>query len=531
MYFTSNYVFYFQKKNMKKNILFTFIFLSGVLLCHAQDLVKVKETNTNPGGNGYPFGLTTCNGKLFFVANDNTGYTSLWVTGGTAATTLQLGPATPVLNSVRNLISYKNKLYFQCDDGINGPEVWTSDGTVAGTVLFKDVYPGSNGSYPQSFTVANNKLFFYTYDIGGIKKLFVTDGTAAGTILLKTGIQEFNGFTTFAILNNNIYFTSDDGTGSGYGLWKSDGTIGGTLFVKKDLIPGVAGGNYAVLNNKLYFSGFDYTNGSELWVTDGSSAGTHIVMNLATDMGGVLSSGSPQNMVVYNSKIYFTGTEQAHGIELFVSDGVTIQLVKDVIPGPDGSGPVPIVYNGLLYIIYSQLFELWKSDGTGAGTQLVKSIAPYSKFAATWNSKLYFTNNFDYSVWESDGTALGTGLIKVQNTNDPISSYGADQTFIEYNGELYFSGQCPVITGGYELCKLTLGGAAVTTFTFTGTGYWSNPANWAGGIVPPATLPSGYSVIIDGQCILDVAVVFQSGASITVKAGKSLVIIGSLTVL
>ena len=121
---------------------------------------------------GYPSNLTPCNGKLFFTANDNTGYASLWVTGGTDVTTLQLGPATPVLSSARNLVSYKIRLYFQCDDGINGPEVWTSDGTVAGTVLFKDVYPGSNGSYPQHFTVANNKLFFYTYDISGIKKLF-----------------------------------------------------------------------------------------------------------------------------------------------------------------------------------------------------------------------------------------------------------------------------------------------------------------------------------------------------------------------
>ena len=146
---------------MKKTILFILIFFCSILLSHAQDLVEVKEINTVAGGNGYPNSLTPCNGKLFFIANDNTGYTSLWVTEGTAATTLQLGPATPVKSSVRNLVSYKNKLYFQCDDGINGPELWTSDGTVAGTVLLKDIYPRSNGSYPPHFSVANNKLFFF----------------------------------------------------------------------------------------------------------------------------------------------------------------------------------------------------------------------------------------------------------------------------------------------------------------------------------------------------------------------------------
>lgn len=266
-------------------------------------------------------------------------------------------------------------------------------------------------------------------------------------------------------------------------------------------------------------------------MTDGSDAGTHIVMNLAPDAGGILYSGSPQNMVVYNSKMYFTGNDQVHGNELFVSDGITIQLVKDVLPGTNSSQPVPIVFNGLMYIIYGQLSELWKSDGTAAGTQLVKAIAPYSKFAGIWNSKLYMTNNNDYSVWESDGTAAGTGLIKVQNTNNQIFSYGSDLTFTAFNGDLYFAGQCYMITSGYELVKLTLGGAAVTAFTFTGSGNWSNPANWAGGMIPPSTLPSGYSVVINGNCILDVAVVFQTGASLTVNAGKTLVILGSLTAL
>lgn len=223
---------------MRKSLLFTIIFFCSALLCPAQDLVEVKETNTVPGGNGYPSNLTTCNGKLFFTANDNIGFASLWVTEGTDATSLQLRAPIPGLNSDRMLVSYKNKIYFMGDDGINGPEVWVSDGTVAGTVLFKDVYPGSNGSFPQSFTVGNNKLFFFTYDIEGLKKLFVTDGTVAGTILLKTGIQDFNGYTSFAILNNDIYFIGDNGMGAGFALWKSDGTPGGTALVNNTVSPG-----------------------------------------------------------------------------------------------------------------------------------------------------------------------------------------------------------------------------------------------------------------------------------------------------
>lgn len=516
---------------MKKQVIFTMLLISGALLCQAQVLVKVKETNTAPGGNGYPHEITACGNQLFFIANDNTGFPKLWVTKGADASTLLLGPATPVANSVRNLVAYKNKLYFQCDDGTSGVELWSSDGTISGTSLFADIFPGSSGSAPQHFTVANSKLFFLTQDITSIKNLWVTDGTVPGTIMLKPGIGEFNGYTSFAVLNNEIYFRSDDGTGAGNGLWKSDGTAGGTVLVNKNVVPGVMGGNYAVLNNKLYFSGFDDTNGSELWVTDGTNVGTHIVMNLSPDYGGVLYSSAPQKMLVYNSKIYFNGTDGVHGSELFESDGTTIQLVKDVMPGTDGSQPTPIVFNGLLYIIYGQLFQLWKSDGTAAGTLLVKNIAPYSKFAGVWNNRLYMTNDGDYAVWETDGSTAGTGLIKVTNTSYSVNSYGTDQAFTAFDGDFYFSGQSAYITGGYELVKLTAGTPAVFTYRFSGTGNWSNPANWVGGIAPPATLPAGYSVIINGQCVLDVAVLFQSGSSISVNVGKSLTVTGSLTIL
>jgi hypothetical protein len=41
--------------------------------------------------------------------------------------------------------------------------------------------------------------------------------------------------------------------------------------------------------------------------------------------------------------------------------------------------------------------------------------------------------------------------------------------------------------------------AAATTYTFTGSGNWGNPANWQNGVVPPASIPSGSSIIINGN--------------------------------
>lgn len=74
--------------------------------------------------------------------------------------------------------------------------------------------------------------------------------------------------------------------------------------------------------------------------------------------------------------------------------------------------------------------------------------------------------------------------------------------------------------------------AVVTQFTFTGTGNWSNPANWSGGNIPPSVLPAGSTITInpavDGECVLDVNMTIQAGATLNVASGKKLRITGNL---
>ena len=458
---------------MKKHLLISSVLLVIISISHAQNIEELKEINTTPGGSSYPFNFTVAGDKLFFTAFDPVDYNKLWVSDGSNATTQLLGPSGGALSSISNLEAYKGKLYFSFNDNINGQELWTSDGTVAGTKIFKDIYGGSTGSYPQAFTVCNNKLFFMANDIKGERKLYISDGTSAGTVPLENkSTNLLNGVDSFAVMNNDIYFTSDNGTGSGYGFWKTDGTSAGTILLKPDFSPGTSPGNYAVLNNKLYFNGSDFIYGSELWVSDGTSAGTHILKNInPNDGGGVQSNGAPYNMEVYNNKIYFAAADGTHGSELWVTDGTTAgtQMVKDILPGSDGSLPSRgVVYNGLLYFTCYPTSDLWETDGTEAGTTLVKIIPPYSSIAAVWNNKMYLTNNFDNAAWESDGTATGTKAIQVQNTAYPVNIYGNDQLLTTYKNDLYFSGNCYLISGAYEPLKLTLGTLPLQLISFTG---------------------------------------------------------------
>lgn len=459
-------------------LLFHIFFGNGL---KAQNLFNIKEINTNPGGGSFPNNFTVCNNKLYFFAADNSNIMSLWVTLGTDATTQKIFPALNLTNSIGNLICFNNKLFFTYDDGIHGNELWTSDGTAVGTSLFIDLIPGISNAIPKVLTICNNKLYFAALNNTGIYQLYVSDGTVAGTVLLKT-VSTLSGQTEFAQLNNEIYFNSDDGTGSGFGFWKSNGTVGGTVLLKANIVSSAGILGYStLLNSKLYFNASDNTNGSELWATDGTTLGTNIVINLRADPGGgSTASGNPQNMKVMNNIIYFAAEDDVHGMELFGSDGTAggTYLVKDIVPGSSGSLPYQsTIYNGLLYLICSGSNELWKSDGTSVGTVLVKNFLPYGgRFSANWNNKIYFIFAADFSLWQSDGTTVGTTIIQLQNTAFPAKSYTdfpSDIKFIQYNSELYLDGQCFQIADGFEPCKLSVPGPLPLTWLGI-KGQWVN---------------------------------------------------------
>src|SRR5690349_10471921 len=75
--------------------------------------------------------------------------------------------------------------------------------------------------------------------------------------------------------------------------------------------------------------------------------------------------------------------------------------------------------------------ELWTSDGTLAGTQLVKHFSanlstsapqPVSNMTLV-NGRLYFTVSTDdysgyFELWQTDGTANGTSLVKAFTSTD-----------------------------------------------------------------------------------------------------------------
>jgi ELWxxDGT repeat protein len=145
-----------------------------------------------------------------------------------------------------------------------------------------------------------------------------------------------------------------------------------------------------VFNNALYFSASDGVTGTELWRTDGTEGGTVRVKDIAPgvgSIGGILAplSSSPNGFTVFNNALYFSASDGVTGAELWKSDGTEAGTVrvKDINP-TSGAGSAPnalTVLNNALYFSANDGVsgrELWKTDGTDTGTMQVKDLCPGS---------------------------------------------------------------------------------------------------------------------------------------------------------
>ena len=81
--------------------------------------------------------------------------------------------------------------------------------------------------------------------------------------------------------------------------------------------------------------------------------------------------------------MFFT-QDQAHGLEPWVTDGTPAgtRLLKDIHPGPISCGVEMVTaMNGTVFFVAddgTNGFELWRSDGTADGTRMVANIGPGS---------------------------------------------------------------------------------------------------------------------------------------------------------
>lgn len=301
--------------------------------------------------------------------------------------------------------------------------------------------------------IYNGELYFTS-----LKSLFKTNGTEAGTILVNT----FDNATRFSfygitVLNNKMIFSLHDSI-HGNELWISDGTKAGTKLLI-DINPGKGDGvirpSYisnsilgyqepiAQMDGFIYFLGDNGNDGVELWKSDGTANGTLMVKNINTVPGEgiIIKPHVPRLVITPNKQIIFRAIDTTYGAEMWVSDGTEAgtHIIKDILP----KKYVTIHYPEHLFVfndkvIFCRAGETFITDGTDSNTHMLIQGGTISSLDYIVDSnKAYFVTTD--SLWVTDGSKSGTHyLASVYNHQNNKFAQQYDLGII--NGKLYFKG-------------------------------------------------------------------------------------------
>lgn len=216
-----------------------------------------------------------------------------------------------------------------------------------------------------------------------------------------------------------LYFTSIDANGHG-NLWVTDGTSAGTqqLSAADDSLFGLDPSSFAVLGNSVYFKGYDAAFRQNLFTLDAASGAVSEITPANTSAYGLL----PMDITTYAGKLYFRGHDAAGAYTLWTSDGTAAGTVEIPVAGQGTTGLYPgnfAIFAGKLAFSASTSTPsnngLYLSDGTAAGTTHVPVYAASPlglqiHSMASLGSKLVFEGQgvaLRNLIWTMDNTGAG----------------------------------------------------------------------------------------------------------------------------
>ena len=451
---------------------------------------RIVELSSDPTGVTLPRDLIEFNGALYFVANSVDG-AQLWKTYGNDHDAQQITHVVPGSGSgATNLTVAGERLYFRSFDPLAGIEPFSTDGTPEGTVLLGDFNTAGSSSNPGDYVGIGDFVYFFAFDSTNGRGLWRSDGTDAGTVLVHPKVSIYRDnfpLQELTQIGDRLYFVNDD-----YDIrqfWESDGTPEGTrritnvpeLVISHEfydfenlVLPHLVGAG-----GTLYFAGRNIDGeyggaGFSLWKIDDSPMGASIVKNFPTQ-----DDRGPRFLTSVAGKLYFTAPDDSATRKIWVSDGTPegTHVVANFAPikqmfavddslyfnaegalwrlDPETNAVIPIAdgfltgssinYPSLVVEVNDLVFfptrngQLWKTDGTEAGTSLLTTLYPEESGVqiqqlAAAGGLLYFTvhrSGHSPELWRSDGTLEG---IQFLGENMGL----IDRAYAEVDGRLYF---------------------------------------------------------------------------------------------
>ena len=199
-------------------------------------------------------------------------------------------------------------LFFVMRTNDHGLELWVTDGTDTGTRelnINKELIVWSNNEagafssiYAENFAVLGEKLYFLASDGVNYTQLWRSDGTENGTFAVSDSSHSSAWKAYLTPFNGNLLF-----------VWYNQSELEPVRLLSMDgqsenisVVKIIGAGFLTEFNNKIYFSGNSFDDaGWELWITDGTSAGT----NMVSDINNGADSSSPQQFTISDNYLWF----------------------------------------------------------------------------------------------------------------------------------------------------------------------------------------------------------------------------------
>lgn len=364
-------------------------------------------------------------------------------------------------------VVYKNQVYLNVNNGFNGSELWRYNPGQDRLQLFQDVNAGTADSrfWPDGYSFKasfNGRLIFAANNGGSSSRLWITDGTDSGTSLIKdfdvaTGSQILNPYN-FINIGSCVLFIAN-----GNQLWRTDGTASGTtrLSAQHWIIRVMQEGP----NGLMLYRVSTLAGDTELWRSDGTVAGTFRLALFPKDVQHYSLIHSFYNSLVNaGGYAYFNVWDASHGAELWRTDGTVAgtSLFQDIRPGDQSSFPDDLInLNGTLYFTaYTDAYgrELWRTDGTSAGTIRVTDLrsGPTSPTFSPWE---VFDGRLYFGATDDNGAAwyqIESGALK----EIPYTRNHGTTRLGNINGHLVYASSDSNLQNGYDIYALPAGSSS-----------------------------------------------------------------------
>jgi ELWxxDGT repeat protein len=373
--------------------------------------------------------LTVSGNTLYFIARDPAFGQEVWKTDGTPDGTVLLKDifAGATSSFPKDFIDADGTLFFAANDGIHGFEFWKTDGTSAGTVLATDINKGKRSSldWMHGSGSANGILYF---QVGRI--VYMCDGTPAGTHEI-LNVEYFYGGGEFSRVDNTMYLLDLFGR-----LWKFTGdVVQGVKDLNGDQEVDYNGSFSQVVKSGslFYFLAADENGHSSLWRSDGTTDGTFVVKQSQSTY-----HSNPTGFADVNGTLFFSASSgrvnSEYFPELWKSDGTeegTVKILDDIYLSNITN------VNGTAY--FTTYNYLWKSDGTPEGTKQITNQLYFPRNLKDVKGTLYLSaeaNGTGRELWKTNGTEAGT--ILVENIGAGITG-GNPENLVTVDSILYFT--------------------------------------------------------------------------------------------